>query len=307
MYTNNSHKMKYECKCCQFKTDDKTVWFRHKKSKKHARNSICPNVMKTHIIPKLISHVESDNINTMSCNYCGKIYSTKFNLNKHLLTCKIKQNTDIKNQIEEKYIKKELENAKNIIISQHNDIEYYKTLLTGAGKTISALAFCNVNYKDAPKLIQMGDNAPILNINDENLVKSLVYHYDKKTLAQYIGNHIVIYYKKDNPEEQSVWSTDSVRLNYIIKQVSNWVVDKKGTQLCSSIINPLLDKIRSVIVIVGKNEKKNITDDFNVNHNIMLKLNKMDFILLSIDNGKLAQAINKYIAPRLHMDNNSEL
>lgn len=299
--------MKYNCQCCQFKTDDKTIWFRHKKSKKHARNLICPKSPIEYIIPKLINHDDTNRINNTMCQYCGHTYSTKFNLNKHLLTCRIKRDNDIRERVEEKYIRLELENAKKIIKSKDKDIKYYKTLLAGAGKTISTLAYCNVNYKDAPKLIQMGDNAPILNINDENLVKSLVYHYDKKTLAQYIGDHIVNYYKKDNPGEQSVWSTDSVRLNYIIKQVSNWVVDKKGTQLCSSIINPLLDKIRSVIVIVGKNEKKHITDDFNSNHNIMLKLNKMDFILLSIDNGKLAQAINKYIAPRLHMDNNSEL
>ena len=44
---------------------------------------------------------------------------------------------------------------------------------------------------------------------------TLVYNYENKNLHKYLGDFIIGHYKKDNPSEQSMWSSDVSRLTYL--------------------------------------------------------------------------------------------
>lgn len=272
------------------------------------------------------------------CEYCAEVFDRSYNLYRHLTSCKNKDNailnmemdklrkeleeanklreadkreaerriSEIKQQVEEEKIR--VAEEKKRVEEEKKNAEYFKSLITGAGsllgKSLSNIAYLSIYHKDAPKLLAMDENAPINKMDDQALVDKLVYSYNKKMLAKYIGDHIVAYYKKENPKEQSFWTSDSLRLNYLIKETTKWKIDKKGVTVCDSVIRPLLSHIRSIL------EKHNETaHEYVMNHpdnlNKNIKLNRKVFIAMKIitliKDDKLTDDINKYIAPRLHL------
>jgi hypothetical protein len=69
--------------------------------------------------------------------------------------------------------------------------------------------------------------------------------YDKeKKLIPYLGDIIIKYYKKENPKDQSIWNSDTTRLNYLIRELIDteltWTCDKAGLKVNEFIIIPLL-------------------------------------------------------------------
>jgi hypothetical protein len=108
--------------------------------------------------------------------------------------------------------------------------------------------------------------APVVRkITDKKAIKMLEYHgkskNDKLTteekmikefklnkLHKYLGNIIIDTYKDaENPENQSVWTSDLSRLSFVIMSKMStgkkeWVVDKNGIKVTNLIINPLLSK-----------------------------------------------------------------
>jgi hypothetical protein len=54
--------------------------------------------------------------------------------------------------------------------------------------------------------------------NDKNLlIDTLLYHYRKNSIHKIFGDHIVSIYKKDNLIDQSTHTTDTSKMNYIVK------------------------------------------------------------------------------------------
>lgn len=213
---------------------------------------------------------------------------------------------------------KVLKASHEAMIKRDKDYEYMKRMLEGAGvianKSLSALNYSNVYYKDAPKLLPMEKPASVLNQNkdDDEFIERLIYKHGNKTLVRFIGTHIVYYYRKTNPVDQSMWTSDVVRLNYIIKEASKWVVDKKGVKVCENIIKPILLSIRDLLIayenrwfeFVSKNPD-NIEACLKAN----MRRGVASKIREDIDQDRLTDDINRYIAPYFQMrkdDNNSD-
>lgn len=217
------------------------------------------------------------------------------------------------------------------------EMEYYKMMLNEAGKmmhkSVSALTYIAMHYKDAPGLTMIEPNEALKLItddksNDTKVMRTILEKFEDKKLIEYIGDRIIEIYKKDNPNEQSIWNSDSSRLTYIIKEILNnssandlescWKVDKKGHKTKKFLIDPLLNKIKKMLIdyqiIMMRNMQKktienmtrdldktgqdfesdsDIDDDIINSHKLTSKLVK------TITKGTLTRKILKYISSDL--------
>ncbi len=316
----------YDCKLCYYNTSRRGNYLRHIESKKHLKNVTTGNInlkIGTQSIPKVYPNgtpkkcSEFDKKNHM-CQFCTNLLSNASSLARHRKTCskRVKLIESHKKEISEKNYKNEVEKLKieNIhIIKERNyfqeELKYYKHLLREAGglvkKSVSSLSFAVENYDSAPAIRTIDVNSFDELEKDKNkLVEDIISAYRHKTLNKYVGDFVVVVCKKDNPENQSIWNTDTSRLTYLIKELiknksSNWYVDKKGLKTKTYLIDPLLSKIKEFLssyqqkICLDKSYKPNA-------HEIVVENNKTIIdIVNDIDDDVLAKDILKYIAPLL--------
>jgi hypothetical protein len=173
---------------------------------------------------------------------------------------------------------------------------------------MSALKYANEKFKDTPALLPI-ENFNINNLDFDNeedkkqLVEILIYNAKQKSLDKLLGDHIIKYYKKDNPEEQSFHTTDCSRLNYIVRELIEnaliWSIDKNGIKICSSIVKPLIKKC---IATLMEHQKLLLNEMTLGNFNKQKEVELIIDIIMSIDSGTLEADINKYIAPYFNLE-----
>ncbi len=176
------------------------------------------------------------------------------------------------------------------------------------------LKFANDKYSDAP-ILKTIDNFNITDLSFIDpkdralLIEKLIYNAKLKSLDKLLGEHIILVYKKEDPKTRSIHTTDTARLNYIVKELikdandgeSVWEVDKNGIKICKQIIKPLIEKCTDLLLEHQK-ELLDImaTGDYRNKDDILSVIN----VLMSIDKGSLENDINKYIAPHFNISKN---
>ena len=206
-----------------------------------------------------------------------------------------------------------------------------KTTAKTTETAVNGLTYAKEHYSNAPELKKLDlDSCDELCENDR-LIERLLFYSDKGKIADYLGDFIIKFYKKNDPNDQSLWTTDLSRLTFIVRQIlkkkADWKYDKKGIKVCKIIINPLLENIKSILKkyindiddeITGKN-KDHFSEDEDgyesegdyerhknppeLDNNDKLKLVNSQKtavqIITDIDNKSLAKNIVKYISPHL--------
>ena len=324
--------MKFNCDICKYSTDVKFAYQKHMNSKRHGHkvtNSTKNTSNESYSVPnKIINRTSKKDY---KCLFCNGIYATASNLARHEKACSKRNNlqTQYLTEIEKKDLEikhlKELHSKDAEMINQlkdenttvKNDISYLKTLINNAGAVIktsvSALAYVTKNYTDAPKLQKLEDYT-YLEYNDNNdefdLVSTVISHHQSGLLCQYLSDIIINVYKTDDPSEQSIWNSDSVRLTYLIRDIINkktdWTVDKKGIKTSKYIIKPLLDYIRELL---NKYSYENRLEQFCHEPYMKFKkrtddMNAVAEIIATIKNNILSEQILKYIAPHFYLTKN---
>jgi len=303
--------MPYNCIACNYVSNDKSNYTRHMKSAAHLRKNKAAKLTKktnTIIIDKSVEY---------KCE-CGKVFSHHPSLSRHKKDCiLIKKNTDIielKGEITE--LKSTVNNMNGLLFELVKNNKLATATTNNNNYKISVKNYIQQNYPDAPAL-KGPTNYAKLTYNDNELIDTLLYKYKHKVLHEYLGDFLVDYYKKDDPTEQSVWSSDISRLTYIVKESledkkSIWNHDYKGVKTKKCIIDPLLQHIKKYIGSYWENNvdlkiKKGREIDIDVLQKRQQKYNITYAIETEIDNGVLANDIIKYIASHFHMDKNIEL
>lgn len=256
-----------------------------------------------------------------TCDYCKSNFSRIDALTRHEKTCNKKNNeiTKLKNELEKQKYDYELENKMNLLQieidkykteSEYFKAEnaYHKQMLNEAGglvkKSVSALSHIVHNYGSAPTIEMLNiEDMEDLEQNNKKLVEDVISAHKHKTLDQYLGDSIIKLYKKDNPEDQSVWATDTNRLTYLIKELmvnksSNWIVDKKGIKTKEYLIDPLLEHIKELIISYQKNSMNLSTNVVEIEY--IIEINKRILkIVDDIDDGNVGNNLLKYISAHL--------
>ena len=137
----------------------------------------------------------------------------------------------------------------------------------------------------------------------------IICKYEKNTLDRYLGKIIIKTYKKKNPKKQSIWSSDTSRLTYVVRELFankkiDWTIDKKGVKAKNYIINPLLKHIKQLLQEYIKIYSITERDEIDMRDYApkLHKMNKMTQIMQSIDNGKLAENVLNHIAPEFYLN-----
>jgi hypothetical protein len=229
-----------------------------------------------------------------------------------------------KKELENEKIKNEYEKLKLKSEYDTQQIELLKTLLQNSNKTtekalkitdktISAIKYANEHFKNAPILTPINNfNMLDYDLNNEEdkkmLMETLLYHFRKNSVHKLFGDHIVSIYKKDKLEDQSMHTTDTSRMNYIIKiskddDIAKWYTDKSGVMICDVIIEKLINHYVDLL----KWYQKKLTEEMLLNPSILFpdkqkKIENILGMLMDVDNGQLVKNTNKYIAPFFNLD-----
>jgi hypothetical protein len=239
----------HECRFCNYSTNHKGDYDKHKMTQKHRKNTKGTDV--------IYNNGEQNN------NLIVKIDKLA-QQNEEV----IKQNEKLRQEIEK--LKQIGNQNTNKIVKEARSIK--KSILT----------ILNTNFKDTPSIDYI-DESEFRNelekeykykINDpENkLFMRIFSDYENKKLIQTLSNLILKFVKKEDQKNQSVFNIDSARGNYATKIEDIWHNDKSGLQLKKYTLDMVIKFILNVLDIFGQkieqlNKEKNKTQE------------KMDYIM----------------------------
>ncbi len=198
-----------------------------------------------------------------------EVNTKTYEINKDILEERIKEKDkqleEVKKEKEERIkekdkqleeLKKEKEEEKKKLEEQllyYRDVAYNKT---ENDCNMTNLNFLNKHFADAPALegpkdihkLFNADKTENPNVYYANLASELGSHHRLNILHKVISDFIVKDYCKEDKTKQSVWNSDSSRLNYIIKECIQkdkiWIMDKSGQSLLKKVINPIIEYIK---------------------------------------------------------------
>ena len=316
--------MKYICECCNYSTNNLGNFNRHQKSTSHkdkiikTPNYICECRKQFSHSSSLYRHKKQCNENNNENDDGNNNDEHNTNLNDEPLEVKNKQIEQLINTVNTLVnkvtnLESQINESKQIAPITNNNYNYIN---------ISVKNYVKQYWQNAPAISKL-ENYKIEDVDpDRSLIDALVYQHNNNSLPAYLGDYIIKNYKKDDRSQQSVWTSDVPRLNFIIKELiangnSEWIDDIKGKKVKTYIINPFLEYIdKECQLFYNKNNKnlkkfeqktKNRTIPFGDNEikesldtlNIYKTINA---IKNTINCGTLANDIIKYIAQELYLD-----
>lgn len=268
----------YICKICKYTTTVKSNYTRHNKSSKHTRKQM-----------EIHNHI---------CEACNKYFSTKSNLSKHMKT-RCKKLIEMKRLIDEigadqraNHYSKVINNDK----SRHAHDINNSAINQGTINNISIKNYLGKLCPNAPAL-QPIDNYGL----NEGDIKQISYEYRNKSLCNYFGEVMIKNYLKDDPRQQSLWTSDNSRLTFIVSKLMKddstiWVKDANGLAIKEIVLNEMLKIVHANIADYMIKQ----THEVNVDGDIISKfqqLNSLGYIQKQIEDGKLANDVLRYIGP----------
>jgi hypothetical protein len=273
-----------------------------------------------------ISQLNKNKKNNILCDLCGKIFKHRSSLSRHKSNCKGQNKNndeeivDLKNQIKDlvKIVNDATETANTATKTANTATKTANTATDTVSvatrtnkKTISMMSYAIDNLNDAPEIKQLEEKNIVRMLHNNkkhSLEDMLLFQYTNNMLHEYIGKVIVEHYKKINPTDQSLFSTDTSRSNFIIKcgvtkKKSEWINDKSGLKIKEIVIEPIINKIKSIIDIYTDALKNNI--DYTNGFSAREQMNKiMKCMELSSYMGKKKSLVKilRFISPYFDMN-----
>lgn len=315
---------KYNCDLCKFKSSNKTDYNRHTRTKKH-KEKVEENTNHTLNIPKAYPKHTTITENEYRCAFCNNTYSNSSSLARHKKACGVKEEIIKENAIKVMLKEKDITITENKVTTLEKEVESLQKQLERSEKEkeiyqkekeayqrqiemfadllkektspvcINNFTYISNTYPNAPPLKSPSSYKSMLE-KEGTLVEVVSrYYYDKK-LVSFVGDFVIRYNKKDEPEDQSIWSSDISRLSYIIRESCAakkdiWTFDKKGCQTTKITIEPTLQHIRHHLLEYC--QKNGGTTEANITKHMIAAVGTIEMI----DSGILAVEIIKYIAP----------
>jgi hypothetical protein len=223
----------YTCKMCDYNTSKISNYKRHRKSKKHLKNT---SGTFSHFFPPS-KNKQILTIKKYICQCCMTEFSSKSSFYRHKKICNklFEENKLLKIQLIEND-KKNLENVNNILLNQNNQLKLLKTQhinMTNSNNVtnnqntnnISINMFLNEKCKNAMNLKDFVNNIK-LQLLDIKMGNNYV---------DCVSNILIKNLKDLTPTERPIHCTDQKRLQFYIKDGESW--EKDINQLDKSIDN----------------------------------------------------------------------
>jgi hypothetical protein len=273
------------CDKCDYKTDDRRNYYKHMKTRKHMK--------------KVENNIVTDN--TAEIKDIIKEYEHKLELEKkNNIIERLEEKIIFEKKLHEEEIKvvkitEKLENEKklnSILMETHENDQFV------IKSSMNALNFVRANFQNAPPIhyYSRADKLFIMDKYEKGQV--IIYYFKRKELVPYIGEQLLKEYKKENPYEQSVWSSDVVRKNMIVNEKINnktkWTKDKAGIHVASYLIDPIIKIIKESVEPFSTFTEENLDD--------AERYNLSNKIIKQIENGTLRNEIIAYISPRIYLN-----
>lgn len=313
---------KYECKICEYSTNDRSNFWRHKNTTLHKKRTEDGQLKSSekNDNTSFANRLPVKNSKSYTCAHCGFFTPHSSSYSKHKRRCADKLDEErsvlerlktvemeaqllkVRNEkIERLYKEKE-----NILINQ---IENFREIMMETKKnknSVSSLLY--EHCSDNPHITEI--DATKLNelIKPKvKLIKEIISRFKHRILHKFLGDFIVSVYKKDDIQSQSIFSTDTARMNYMIKELlfdkkSNWVLDKRGVKTSEYIISPVIKHVRELVCSHFESLTPTEIKDIKKMEEIVYIKRDLIEILNDIDDGKLCEKINRYISPLLKME-----
>ena len=247
----------FNCNCCEFKTDRKSNYDSHLKTKKHLKKlEISTNDS------QIITNDAPININNnYTCEYCNSSYTKSSSLNRHQQSCVKKQLEEKSSQLEEKSSQLEEKSSqleekssqikliietndklfnklKDVYESDIKELKEENKILNDKLHNVKdqQLSVLQNNLKPSNNnntqiIIHNYPNAPNLGFPDNIPVDESLQEYIQLGGVKGLGKFISDHWAKDiNPIDRSIWMVDSSRNKFLIRCKDVWIIDVDGKQ-----------------------------------------------------------------------------
>lgn len=168
------------------------------------------------------------------------------------------------------------------------------------------VTYCRKNFTEAEP-IEALDYETVYS-QEDRFEEYLLYKYKEKQLISFFGDGLISEYAKEDPQEQSVWCSDTSRSSYILREMGarkpKWISDKNGYKFKTTIIKPILQETKTII---SKFSKSVTLDDCKGDHSKYSEI-QQDCLKLGkyLDSVELPNSVLKYIAPKFQLDMNND-
>jgi len=295
---------KYSCKKCKYSTYKKSSHDKHLSSSKHKRNTDCkyiciPCGFYTNHLPNYKHHVDTDKHNSNCNNDDTQDIVVYQQQDKMIINDTNKKNNKDAQIINlQQQLLTEKDKTINILSSQLKTKD--KQIKTSNG----LLKYLVKNHPNAPPLQQITN---FTFIRDENECRSrmpelLIEYFNTDKFSQYLAENIVAIYKKAEPKDQSLWTSDVSRDNFIVKNKINenesaWIRDIKGNIMIEHAVRPCLNIILEELKWYFHELINGITHKGKLNPSVTT-IDTMLRIKQAIDDKKIEEEIRKILSPK---------
>jgi len=250
----------YHCDTCSYHTTKKYNYDKHVRSDKHNKNT--SNIIvykcyvcnyKTTIHSNFKKHSLTEKHKLIGDQYNGAVIVCVDDDNNDNKQMVIHTKADDKSQIIalQQQLLEEKDNMNKLLKSQ---LETKDKQINNKDKQIKTsmglLKYLMKNHPDSPPLKTISELSFIKDETEdrERIPELLIEYYNTDRFVPYLAENIVRLYKKDNPKEQSLWTSDVSRDNFIVKNrinenESKWIRDIKGAMMIEHAIKPCLNLI----------------------------------------------------------------
>lgn len=234
---------------------------------------------------------------------------------------------DLKRQIQEltvrndKMMERLYGTMKDGLDVRKGEMDMKNTQINGAGNLIgnnqkALLTILQNSNNNAPALEYITDNKKmkrqITSSGKGPLGLCLLNHFVDGSLVTFLGDLLVADYNRTDPKEQSVWSTDTTRLTYLIRIVTEngtiWTTDKTGIHVKNTIIKPFVKMLKvEVEGYYAEVRDQNVSEMRVHMENTIVQLLQEVGYKEGQSGSRLANKINKYISSKLHADEGKKM
>lgn len=283
-----------ECKICSYKTESKSHFIVHSKSRKHilklqAHDSNIDDdqthkkeyvefeleTLKVDFRDKECGYYKLQKIVVTQREEIQSLIKWRLEHEKKLSDCEkklIEKEGELKLVLEKLEHVKELSLRKDSFNTQHTNnvkipIDNKDNL--DEHQTSSCIALLRSNCTATLPIAELDSYDNLTDVNETKPLFDVVLHNtSRKTLDEFIYKILVKnYVKMEAPQTQGIWIKDLMRKTFFIRITKNgsnqWVIDKRGLILTKIIIVPLLKHINTV-VLNGSNDLGKRLDEKSV-------------------------------------------